>query len=43
MHSIFGQIYIKVKFFNIFVANELFKSFFNKRDVTRYYYFNNMY
>ena len=30
MHSFLGEIYIKAQFLSIFVANEIFKSFFAK-------------
>ena len=43
MHPFSGEIYIKVYFFIIFVANKLFKSFFTKGDLIRYYYFINIY
>ena len=36
---IFGRNIHKGLFFTIFVANEIFQSFFTKRDLIRYYYF----
>ena len=39
MLSFLVEIYIKVQFFNIFVAKKKLKSLFTKRDLSRYYYF----
>ena len=41
--SFLGEMYIKVKIFNIFVANEIFKSLFTKRDLIGYCHFINIY
>ena len=43
MYSFLEEICIKVYFLSIFVANEIFESFFTKRDLIRYCYFNNIY
>ena len=37
MHSFLGKIYIKVNFFSIFVAKEIFKILYGKKDLIRYY------
>ena len=45
MHLFLEEIYkyIKVFYFSIFIANEIFKSFFAKGDLIRYYYFISTY
>ena len=39
MQIFLGEIYINVYFFSIFVANEILKPFYTKRDLVTYYWF----
>ena len=44
MHAFLGEIiHEALNFVSIFIATEMFKSFFTKRDLIRYYYFVNIY
>ena len=44
MHSFLEEIFTKVNyFFNIFIANKIFKIIFTKKNHTRYYYIINIF